>query len=1098
MGLCALIFLATDGGASYILFNLALTLLAVGLSVGASYLMQQGKNKPVARDEKPTTVSSRGSFIPIVLGVCRIGAVFAWAGDRYAKKEKVGGGGKGSFMGGGSESVQYVYYERGWHILCVGPATSLRRIWQNGKVIWEGKLTPGTSPSGSTIQVGAEGAFTIYWGEHNQPTNAELGNNARVGITSRWPHMTYVVWNKRLGQGAVWPLLDYEIEVRPGKSTLVNSPNWMETTPTPLGNIYNIKYAQNGPPGVGYVRISGNHAAEFPAGSLLRIQGQAGSPPNGEWNVLHSDWKQDYVDTNSLDQQMDPRPDAVDALGDTSAWLAPDGVTPAPLWDGNIVSPAYKLVTLSDNPLDPGGYQPNPQGWVEPTAASYSLHHKYRFSVEVLLTATSSNYLYLSLAESLGGINPYPDVARGMFDLGVPTFDFYPKTGAVTGFSEDLGGGWRRFTIEFTIGSALLNNASVRIDAGRGFPAEATSYNSVLYVRKPAVFIEEGTTIFFESTLSGVVPNVGTVEGMERGLDGANAAHVIDQLLFAPYPHGAALDRSDFDMASLEAIGVALGAGGERLLTHVIANEGEEIQQTIVNIMLDIGMMLSWDPQLGKFRFVLVRAPGANLPSISNDVRQGPLPEIETLLEDRHIDKLVYSFPDRSRNYRDTTTTIDDDGQQRQRGNQRARNVRLSIPTDFSTAHKIAERRSQEDLAPPTRYKVYGSRAARLLYPGQAIEVVDVNEVLRVLEVTPDLMTDKVTIDALVDSYGAAASTFEPEQGGGEAKEPAQPIADLAVGIIEVSRYLHNDRAMRIIIPRIRGSNQVVGASLHISRDNATYTEVGVDANIHTGGTLVAAVAAGGLAELEEGFEIAVQGVDSNDVQDLSASLDNWRAGRQVAVVGDEIMFVRNATLTAPGRMRLDGVLRGRLGTKMAAHGQGAQVFVFQFEEMLKVNDILLAPKKTIYVKSQPRTTVSFPIDSVTAVSKTLKGLALAPLNLVNLTTSNMSKSFATGQDVPIVWNYRSTEIPRTGAGMQGFGEVVTSSPFVGEFVLKIKDGGGVVKRTVVGLTAPTYLYTNANMVADFAGEPASFVVEVYAAEAGLVSDTETMTVTRV
>lgn len=201
--------------------ELSLMVVAVGLSLLAGYLLQR-KQKNLTKDDKPTTIATRGAYIPYVLGLRRVGPVFTWAGDRFTRREKVEGG-KGGLFGG---PKQQVYYERGWHVLCLGPAKKLKAIISHGKPIFVGPITRESHPSGSRIDLGKEGAFEIYWGESTQPTNTDLGVGSRVGITSRWSFCCYVFWDsKRLGPQPAWPLLDYVLEV-----DLPDSPTFLTQT----------------------------------------------------------------------------------------------------------------------------------------------------------------------------------------------------------------------------------------------------------------------------------------------------------------------------------------------------------------------------------------------------------------------------------------------------------------------------------------------------------------------------------------------------------------------------------------------------------------------------------------------------------------------------------------------------------------------------------------------------------------------------------------------------------------------------------------------------------------------------------------------------
>lgn len=200
-------------------------IISIGLSLLARLLFRQRSERDqVQREDAPTTISTRGSYIPLLIGRYRLGYVFGWAGDREVRTEKIGStGGKGG--GGGEDIEQDIYYEAGWHQVCIGPATRLEAIYQNGEAIWTGDLTPDNTPNGTAVDLdNDESTFRIYWGQVDQPINTFLGDSRRVGISSRWPHICYVVWDKkRLGTSAQWPQIEYLITAQCEGNTLTGS-----------------------------------------------------------------------------------------------------------------------------------------------------------------------------------------------------------------------------------------------------------------------------------------------------------------------------------------------------------------------------------------------------------------------------------------------------------------------------------------------------------------------------------------------------------------------------------------------------------------------------------------------------------------------------------------------------------------------------------------------------------------------------------------------------------------------------------------------------------------------------------------------------------
>lgn len=182
------------------------------ISVLALFFIARLLYKPpkdgIRSEDKPTTLASRGEWVPAIVGTRKVGYMFCWAGDRRAEKRDSGGGKGGS--GGGAKTT--IYFESGWHVICLGPASRLEAIFQDGEVIWEGPIDSFTTPSGTSFTIPEKGTFTIYWGEKDQPINTFLADPARVGIASRWPYFCYVIWeNKELGPSPTWPLMEYAI-----------------------------------------------------------------------------------------------------------------------------------------------------------------------------------------------------------------------------------------------------------------------------------------------------------------------------------------------------------------------------------------------------------------------------------------------------------------------------------------------------------------------------------------------------------------------------------------------------------------------------------------------------------------------------------------------------------------------------------------------------------------------------------------------------------------------------------------------------------------------------------------------------------------------
>jgi hypothetical protein len=253
--------------------------IGVGLSWLAGKLLSGDQDR--LDNDKPTTLSKRGSYISWFLGVRRVAPVFCAAHGRYSRKERQKSGGKGSAL---APKVE-VWYESGWHALAVGPCDALHKILQGGKAIYTGPITPDSHPSGSLISAGDEGEFRIYWGESSQPVDADLA--AYTTINSRYPDLCYVYWvKKRLGQSPTWPVLDYELERRP-VTTELTTDGWVEPTLTLTGETVNIADEVHGSEGSGYFQLEGDHVRKFYPTSSVFLSGN--TMASGQYEVLKSE-----------------------------------------------------------------------------------------------------------------------------------------------------------------------------------------------------------------------------------------------------------------------------------------------------------------------------------------------------------------------------------------------------------------------------------------------------------------------------------------------------------------------------------------------------------------------------------------------------------------------------------------------------------------------------------------------------------------------------------------------------------------------------------------------------------------------------------------
>lgn len=882
-------------------------IITTAISLLAAYLMRPDSESPI-QDSTPGTLASRGTFIPILLGRRRLGAIVGWVGGRTSKKEG-GSGGKGS--GGGVEGVK-IYSEKGWHILCVGPAFALHRILQSGKTIWRGPINRNTTPSGSTINIGKKGSFRIYWGDIGQPIDGDLANRV---VPSRWENICFVVWDrKRLGSSQTWPILDYEVEVRPEFSELLQSAEWILPT---IGladkrrDIYSI-YGVGGPHGDHYIEIQNDHRKRFPPGASFDMAGNANNA-DGTYSVSSNQWDK-----------------------------------------------ARKLTRIH--------------------------------TVETLVDDIRTFY---------------------------PTVPIYSPVGTIAQFeSEDN--------------------------------------------------------------------------------DGCNVAHMLYQLMFSDYPQGLAIPTTHVNVASLEALGVAMGegTGGERFLGHFLAASGQDALGAVAGIMQDVGVIFRFNTKVALFEFTLIREPTVTPPNLDGDTLVPPLPEIETVHGSRTSSRMMFKFKDRFKNFRAGAVNRDDDSLASIRGHIKVLTVEVPSATNHETVVQIANRREQEQFGSFSSFKVLTNKEGRALLPGDVLTVGGDTQILRILEVKLNPLSSKVELGCAIDFYGVPTSSFTDEAPGGD--DPSDDSAgSTPFKYTEVPAFLKTFDNMDVIVPYLRGDANIDSGQVYFSRDDVTYQIVYTEQGIQTGGELRGTIEVSDPTFIDQGPEFEVIGPDIDNVLDLTGDDENWRLGRQLAVIGNEIFYLKKVTAISGNTFRLDGLIRARYDTVPELHGAGENVFIFDQRNVVWFSDLLLVPGKPLYVKVLPVGNDNIDLADIEPELVTVHGKGVVPMDPRNLRTVNMANTYKTGEDVPLKWAFMSAAFLNSAAGLQGAGDPHATPPVPGEFVVRLRTTGDVLVQEY-NVPDPSDLIDNADLVTWFSGEPASFKVAVALVQSGYESDEIEITVTRV
>ncbi|TRZ51607.1 MAG: hypothetical protein D4S01_04420 [Dehalococcoidia bacterium] len=655
-----------------------------------------------------------------------------------------------------------------------------------------------------------------------------------------------------------------------------------------------------------------------------------------------------------------------------------------------------------------------------------------------------------------------------------------PDTLDLTGYSSRIDSEQlTSFAVRTTSsGVSRLTTGSIIIEPTMEYQAEVVNvlFNGASYI---ILFNKR-----FETAEVGNVYNFN-YEGVRYS--GVNPASALVQMLFTPFPHGLNFSRDLFNMADFDDLSYRFRVT-ELSPCTILLRSGKSYKDGIASIMQDFGLLFWLDTSTGKYRITAARA-GETPIAIDKDLYMND--ELARVFGYSVLapDKIIYSFKDAARKFADSTILITNDAGAKYSDNPNAKRVALNTITDFTTASQVSSRREQES-AMNEILSVKLSQSIVDIDIGQTTTLDNLNGVYRVLEKTINPDDAGMTVSMALDAYSITNNYNVIQGSGANPISRIDPSPDLQVGLIETNRFLAFNQN-GFYATRIRYNDYILNSDLYTSADDVSYAYLS-SLFYATGGSLTSDLGVTSTLK-EEGVFIDIQGPDITAVNDLTASPEAWRGGSQLAVIGTEICFLEGIDV---GTGELLGLIRARYGTRMQEHPAGTAVFIMDSSTLRLSSRSFLAPESSLYIKSIPYTSsAQLPPSEAVAKNITYKGGGFRPLPCENLSTEDGVNAYITGGDVSLRWSYKNAS--DTGAAGIGLaGEASAAVGPEGTFLLQIVNGGSVVRS--VEQAGAEYVYTNANMVSDFAGEPASFDLRVFEVLNGLTSEAETATIVKV
>lgn len=279
------------------------------------------------------------------------------------------------------------------------------------------------------------------------------------------------------------------------------------------------------------------------------------------------------------------------------------------------------------------------------------------------------------------------------------------------------------------------------------------SYNNTVYDIFMAVPNYSGlhTDFILKNKDTDLPPNGALVDiNADLNVDGANAAHVLYQLLFSTPPKGAGLDTTYFDLDSLETVSQFMASEGS---TASITTLDYSVAEMIIKIMQEHLITIYLHPTTGLFTFSYSLSK-KDVPTISkNKITEIRMSKI-LKVNDRISSDLCVKYVDRHRAFNESSFCIHEDGKVLNKEVESSQTVELDTVVDIFSAARLGTLNQAlfQDSVKTVELDV--SHEARYLQPGDPfkIEGDPLEYRVRSIRFSPD--TGKARIRAVSNQLG--------------------------------------------------------------------------------------------------------------------------------------------------------------------------------------------------------------------------------------------------------------------------------------------------------------------------------------------------------
>lgn len=353
------------------------------------------------------------------------------------------------------------------------------------------------------------------------------------------------------------------------------------------------------------------------------------------------------------------------------------------------------------------------------------------------------------------------------------------------------------------------------------------------------------------------------------------------------------------------------------------------------------------------------------------------------------------------------------------------------------------------------------------LEPGDviAVTVTGVEHRMRILS-TRLVPPGMIRVNAIAENVSTYDFYTAPGSGS-DLLQPNRNLPETRVEFLDIAAFPGDDSDKGVL--RLAGiglSDGWGGAGLYRSDDGgANYSRLGDLITPAVIGTAIDALPVADATVFDEANSVTVLLLGEGELSSMiELAVLN---GANAALLGDEIIQFRNASLVEPGKYLLSGLLRGRLGTEWAigSHEPGER-FVLLDGRLLRLP---VANSLLGLARQYKPVTFGGTLAAATESAFTYGGAALKPYSPVHIAGTRDG-----GGNLDLAWVRRT----RLGGNWQD-GIDAPLNETSEAYEVDVLNGSDVV-RTLTGISGPAASYSAAEQTADFGSPQAAVDIRVY------------------